>query len=987
MRFSSTTISTLIVILLTLSGCGSSSSKQSVDPKDSEQTKELNIILDTQDSNSSVNISPLNTECVKSCSKQINSSTAVTLKALPAPGYEFLGWHGDCEVVDSNECQLTLDQDKTVSTEFKALDKTILGISIQGNGNIRTSLGTLCEQNCLITVTPNSQLTLTAEPGLDSTLESWGNTICDDELLTCTIEVAQSIQISPIFATQSVQQVNVNLAITGQGSVEVLNTNQICEDKCNIALSLGDSLTLKAQADNGHILENWSNDCSTSSICSFTVNANSVLTATFSPSSFDKSINSLRIKEPLGIDRTNHPIQFARPFIKGEIQNFPEVVIDGKSFTQQVNVKQRYDDGSVKHAVFNIVLDDLPAGSEVFATFINKSTSNNTPLTQAEMLSDTFNFNANMQFTFDEIANVSARDMLSSEHYEYWLQGPIATSVVLQDHSTEGLYDVGADSHKSIRPIIIVTFWPTINEYTVRFIAENANTQTLQDQHYDIDLSVAGTSRYQKLEVPHQAMSRWTQKYGSNPAMTQPLSIDHNIEHLVKTNAVPNFDTSRQIPESQIAQDWDYWQRQSSDIYDKGLWQTAMSTGGGRPDIGLYPSWAVKWLYTGDWRHLEIATTQAELSASWPIHLREGQNSRKFDFAEQINALGKVISLAPSARPTHWTDRPDWHEINANDKITFISPQTNSIWNPDNAHHPDLSSLQFLLLGDYFYLEQMIFSAAFVTGNNNAKGFNSRLGRGQTGSEGTLYSGEVRGQAWAFRTRLNTVDILPDNFAEKPYFDHLNINAIAAWEGLFNTPLSYSDRQTIYEFSKLTIASNAFKVNGLPSSIGQWSEGTNSTSYVRADRVNTANVTQAMAPWMQNFVVITLGRAKELGYKTEQLLSYSGQQLLAPFADPSIAHHMINAYITPTLDQNGQWFTSWHDIFAQYTEDYKLEIENFTVNNQDAEHGYYSIAMAAASYLHEEPSFDLLWQYMQTHVMVKDIYNSNPKWALLPRLE
>lgn len=950
---------------------------------------DIDIVITPESNINKVSIQPLDVECSRSCTYQVDENQRVTLIPQSHSDYQFSFWEGACNAIQNERCIVTMNNSKTVFANFEPKEVTAtVAILIEGDGTITTNTGLTCSDLCDFSIPIDESVTVTAQETTSTKFSGWGYASCNDQSLSCTLTPATDIQLSPSF--NAAEQVDVTLTIVGQGSIETLNNGSTCTESCITTVSLGDKINLQAKPANGYSFSTWSKNCeNSSSLCNATVNSPTSFIATFVPTSFNRKINSMLITEPLGIDRINHPIQFARPFEKGEITNFPEVIIDGHTFLQQVDVKQRHDDGSVKHAIFNIILTSLPAYSSAVVNFKNKVSSDNTGLTKNQMLDDKFNFEAKMKFTFNESNTVSARDMLTADKYTYWLQGPVATSILVQDHSVDRRYDVGNDSHRTIRPMFNITFWPTINEYTVRYVAENANTETLQDQSYDISLTLGHNDNplYEKLNVPHQAMTRWTKLFHSADYLNNPLSIDHNVQYLVRTKSLPNYDYNRIVPESQIAQDWALWQNKSTDIYDAGLWQPAMAAGGGRPDIGLYPSWAVKWLFTGDWRHQEIATTQAELSASWPVHLREGQNSRKFDFAEQINALGKVISIAPSARPTHWTDRPDWHEINANDKIAFNSPQTNSIWNPDNAHHPDLSSIQFLLLGDYFYLEQMIFSAAFVTGNNNAKGFNSRLGRGQTGTEGTLYSGEVRGQAWAFRTRLNTVDILPDNFVEKSYFDRLNINAIAAWEGLFNTPLSYSDRQTIYEFTKLTISSNAFKLNSQPSSIGQWSEGTSSKSYVRADRVNIANVTQAMAPWMQNFVLITLGRAKELGYKTEQLLSYSGQQLLAPFADPSTAHHMINAYITPTLDQNGQWFTSWHDIFAQYTEDYKLEIENFVINNQDAEHGYYSIAMAAASYLHEEPSFDLLWQYMQTHVMVKDIYNSNPKWALLPRTD
>lgn len=975
------------VLLFTLSGCGSSSSEQSNTPEQIYPKQELSITLDNQDNASSVSISPLNEVCKQSCSKQISKSTLVTLKALPADGYEFLGWNGDCAHVDIDECQLTLDQDKTVSTEFKPLDKTILGISIQGGGNIRTSLGTLCEQDCLITIFPNSQITLTAEPASNNVFTGWGNPICNDDALTCSLEVSENIKIRPTFKADDVQEIIVSLWITGQGSVDVLNTNLSCKDECEIPFSLGESITLVAKASNGHVVESWSNDCTTSSVCSFTVSEDLALGVSFTASTFDKSKNSLLITEPLGINRTNFPIQFARPFIKGEIANYPEIMIEGANLSQQVNVKQRHDDGSVKHAIFNIILDSLPANSSLIAMFKNKATSDNTPLTKEEMLSDALNFDAKMQFTFDEEVSVSARDMINSGHYEPWLQGPIATSIIVKDHSIDRLYDVGADSHKSIRPIFMITFWPTLSAYTVRYLAENINSEALQDQRYNFVLTL-GTDEdqvYSKSELFHPAMTRWTKQYSSSEKFNQALSINHNIEYLAKTKAVPNFDHNRNVPTNIITQDWEKWQNKTSDLYDVGLWQHRMSIAGGRPDIGLYPSWVVKWLYTGDWRHQIIATKQAELSAAWPIHIREGRGDLLFDHQNTTNALGRIISMAPNARPKHWLDRPDWHEIKGNSRIDFVNDIANNTWDPDVAHHPDLSSPQYLLTGDYFFLEQMLFSSAYTGGSNNAAAFSRRYGRGQTGAEGALYAGEIRSQAWALRTRLHAFDILPDDHIEKTYHSYLIKSALAQFEGLFELENSFPSHQNAYQHAKTVVMPFAFPITGSPSPIGHWDQGITSPSYVRSDRVNTEQVSRALAPWMHNFVIVALGRANELGFNTSNLLNYAGRSLTRPFANEGIPHIMLAAYIAPSIDVNNQWFTSWAQAYDQYLPDYVTQIENQVTNGLDSEHGYYSIAMSAASYLHEQPEFITLWQYITANIRNKNIYDENPKWALLPR--
>jgi Divergent InlB B-repeat domain len=968
---------------LCLFSCGG----ESADTSNTLEQYNIEIIITPESNINKVNIQPLDIQCSSSCTYQVDANESVTLTPLSHSNYQFSFWEGPCNSTRNERCVLTMDSSKTIFANFEAKEASAaVAILIEGNGTITTNTGLTCADLCDFSIPLGESVTITAQETTASQFSGWGYAPCNDQRLTCTITPTTNIQLNPSF--KATEEVAITLTIVGQGSIETLNNGSTCTESCITTIGLGDKINLQAKPANGYSFSTWSNNCdNSSSLCSAIVNSPTSFIATFVPTSFNRKINSMLITEPIGVDRINHPVQFARPFEKGEITDFPEVVIDGHTFAQQVNVKQRHDDGSVKHAIFNIILTSLPAYSSAVVNFKNKLSSDNTGLTKNQMLDDKFNFDTKMKFTFNESITVSARDMVTTDKYTYWLQGPVATSILVLDHSANRRYDVGNDSHRSIRPMFNITFWPTINEYTVRYVAENANTETLQDQSYDISLTLGHNDKllYEKLNVPHQAMTRWTKQFHSTNYLNNPLSIDHNVQYLVRTKSLPNYDYNRIVPESQIAQDWALWQNKSTDIYDTGLWQPAMAAAGGRPDIGLYPSWAVKWVFTGDWRHQEIAFKQAELAASWPIHLREGDSGRFFDFQSNTPAIGRIISLAPDARPTHWTSRPNWHEVNDNDKIAFLSPQTNSIWRPDTAHHPDLSNLQYLLSGDYFFLEQMKFSAAFVTGDSNAKAFKYSYGRGPTGSAGAMYSRPARGQAWHLRTRLHTVDILPDNTPEKDYFDHILKNGIALWEGKYQLSNSYPDRADLYQFAFDTISKNAFVPADGPSPLGEWESGIVSGSYVNSQFVNTDTVNQAAAPWMRNFLISALGRARELGYKTDNLLEFASKPIREPFAIDNFKASILAAYVIPTLNNNNTWFTDWATTLSQYQADYVNETATRLASGADSEHGYYSIAMAAAAYSYHLPEGKKMWQYFNDNVRSKAIYDLNPKWAILPR--
>ncbi len=79
-------------------------------------------------------------------------------------------------------------------------------------------------------------------------------------------------------------------------------------------------------------------------------------------------INSIQIVELDNITTINYPIQIGRVFKKGEIVNFPQAVLNGNSLTTQSNVKSRWGDGSVKHAVVSFLIPTLSASTSATAS-------------------------------------------------------------------------------------------------------------------------------------------------------------------------------------------------------------------------------------------------------------------------------------------------------------------------------------------------------------------------------------------------------------------------------------------------------------------------------------------------------------------------------------------------------------------------------------------------------------------------------------------
>ena len=981
-------VSTLVVILCSflLVACGSSGSNASEVP-DSTGLSQTTLIINVTGSGS-VHIEETGQTCHSSCEFLVPTRTPLTLTGLPGNNTSLAGWSYNCFVLD-NQCKLYLVGGMTVTADFQTniINNVAVGVSISGGGSIIVSeLDARCSSNCNYQVASGTELTFIAEPNPGNTFTDWGG-VCAAGESTCSLTILSDTVLAPVF-TAVANEATLSLSVQGSGKIEVDGTAIRCEASCTHTFETGTEITLNARPESTSIFQAYNSDvcASDNAKCTFILEQNASVTAIFKNTSTLSNNNTLLITEPLGQSRTNYPVQIGRLFVKGEIKGIPKLTYENQTLTTQVDVKQRYDDGSLKHAILSFVLPNIAANEKIFIELSDNGTTNNNPLTHAQITNS--NIKAGIEFNFENNSNaaIDVADMIDKGLYTFWTKGPINTTIVVADHSAQRQFDIGHDQHKSIRPSFVVSIWPGIEKHSVRYIVENTNTETLQDVRYNVALNIDNAANvfYQKSDVPHQAMTRWTKLKWSG-ADLQPLSINHNINYLTRIPSIPNYDTKLEIPESAIAEEWNKWQSKDRDLYERGFWDPRMGNAGGRPDIGIYASWAVKWLFSGDWRHQEIALRAAELSGAWPIHLREGDSNRFFDFDNQVDAIGKILSIAPGGRPSHWTDRPDWHEVKDNDKIIPITPIVKTEWRPDTSHHPDLSTIQYLFTGDFFYLEQMLFSAAYVTGNNNARAFDKPIGRGPTGSEGALYYLEARTQAWALRTRVHTYDLLPDDFPEKAYFHHLNKNAITMYEGMYHLPISDPQRQDLYTFVKDNVSTAKFARSGGPSPLGFWDEGISSSGYVNENIFHTDGLFSAIAPWMQNFMIVALGRAQDIGYDTKTLRAYAGKPIVEPFAVESINYDMLTAYATPVLDNNQNWFTSWQDVHAHYQQSYIDKIRYRLTTGTDTEHGYYGILMAATSYLQHIEGYEKAWKYVEDNVKTKTIYNLNPKWAILPR--
>jgi hypothetical protein len=530
----------------------------------------------------------------------------------------------------------------------------------------------------------------------------------------------------------------------------------------------------------------------------------------------------------------------------------------------------------------------------------------------------------------------------------------------------------------------------------VRFIGENADTLALQTQTYSLALST-GTPLaqvYTKPTFTQSGASRWTKVFWIGGAPSA-ISIDHNISYIEATTFVPNYDTSVAITGSAVNNYCNNWKNANTDIGGAGNWTKNMPVTGSRPDIGPYPDWTVLWLYTGNSCLEAAARGNADLAASWTVHIREGAPGKimlRTDPPGSSTALGHVVSV--SGRPT--VSGTGNFNTSAADQIHTVGAMGTQGWNDDMAHEPEVASLVYTLTGDFWYLEEAWFWASYDTaGELNYPPYQ------RFGALGMLNHSQIRAMAWQLRNRVNTAFVSPDGTLEQNYFNTLVDDALACEEGARNITTTAYNGSTAWNLCRNQFATSDSEAGfpgfkqvkpGTVTPLHQWAGGgadfaqdeygvCSSTGGIQPSPCTTPTVLAATSFFESDYLLYSLGRAKELGYRSGALLSWLGSLYTGMLTDPNFNPFLIDNGRVPTIKLDGSYFSTYADLKTGYGPTWINRTSLGSGNDPD---GYAAYAIAGISYLGQEPNGPAAWNFMRGHYNWS-VFMNLPKWAIAPR--
>jgi hypothetical protein len=677
----------------------------------------------------------------------------------------------------------------------------------------------------------------------------------------------------------------------------------------------------------------------------------------------------------------------------------------------QADVKSRYTDNSVKYAVISAIIPVLPFDRTLNFKFVNQTSGNNNGFLTISDMTSQFDFDAAIETSQ---GNRSARTILQAHSGAipdcetlnwntattnkacYWLKGPINTTVIIGDNTTARAYDIGSSN---LRPFFHASFWPLTSSVRVRYVLENSYSEGTADTSYSLTLKsgfASPATRYTKASVPHHALSRWTKVFWIGTTPTDTVDIAYDLAYLAESKAVANYNTAFSINSSKITSEYSSWTSAAKDLFDGGLWTKAMGSGGGRQDIGPMPGWHTRWLYSGDYRLREIALGQTDLASAWPAVIREGDPAKQI--SSGVNGLGRPVSIY--GRPTtSYLSGYNYSYTASADRIDITLPTNTNGWNMEESHTPNPWYVSYLLTGDYYYLEGGLFWVFWTAHCANGAATTQSYGRGPTGREGVIDNGQMRGIAWTLRSRAEFGWLTPSAMPEYTALQQWMGDAIAADEGARNITGTGYYNNAVWTFGRTYRSTGSQEtLSGQYPPLGQWRRG--SSSFAQAEYgINPSAVSEAISLFEASFLTYALGRAKELGYATDALLSY-----VAPMWTGIVPtyKYILNSGRVPTIF-SGAYFTTWSSAWNGYYATLSACTSgggcpfsgSYHVRDQSAfwksgagsgNPSFDIMATAAISMIAGEPGGSTAWNTLVSDGMTNiSEFADDPSWAILPR--
>ena len=436
------------------------------------------------------------------------------------------------------------------------------------------------------------------------------------------------------------------------------------------------------------------------------------------------------------------PFTFGQVFTVGDFK--PDSGLAGRfdngdTIPLQVDVKALHADGSVRHAIISGIGGALFGKEQRKMELIPAKVAAQLAVTPSSFP------NGSVKLKIDGV-EYSTKDALL-HNVKQWLMG----SEVGELQARVTLTDSKAKEHPHLTVRAGYRVYRS-KHVRLEIVVENdwAYEPNPQNFTYDVAIEIDGKKVYEQKALTHFHHARWRKVFwiGEEPK----LNVRLDPAYLIATKALRNYDLAAKPSEKTLQALADEWKGKKIEPMGVGLALPGMPTTGGRRDIGILPGWAVMHLLSQDPRAAMVSNGTADLSGSWAMHYRDKSTDRPVSILDY-----PYMTMLGNASAKNKITKKDERFPTVPDESKKAVTNTFEL-----SHHPSLTYLSYLQTGDYYYLEELQFTAMYCVFSSNPEY--------RQAEKGLVAKMQVRGQAWCMRTLLEAAYITPDDDPLKQQF-------------------------------------------------------------------------------------------------------------------------------------------------------------------------------------------------------------------------
>jgi hypothetical protein len=227
----------------------------------------------------SVTSTPTGIECGLTCGYGFREGSTVVLHAEPDATSVFSGWSlpGCGAAVD---CPVAVDGAVAVTATFDIAQRP-LGVALEGSGTgsvTSTPDGIDCGGGCTASFPHGTEVSLTATPGEHSEFAGWSGACSGTG--SCVVSMDRARDVVATFGLRA-RSLTVSIAGPGAGSVTSTPAGIDCGSVCRGSFDHGTTVSLTPVPAAGMEFTGWSGACSGTGTCSFVIEADRSVVASF----------------------------------------------------------------------------------------------------------------------------------------------------------------------------------------------------------------------------------------------------------------------------------------------------------------------------------------------------------------------------------------------------------------------------------------------------------------------------------------------------------------------------------------------------------------------------------------------------------------------------------------------------------------------------------------------------------------------------------